>query len=180
VDVELRWLILARLATQGRAGAAEVMAALELDPTDAGERRADACLSARPSHQAKAEAWAAVQHSSLPRARLQATLGGFPAGLFSGGGFHAGGRDQVALTEPYVAAYLKAVPDIWAEREYEVARVITEGLFPHEPADAATAASVERLIDGGDLQMNCRRILMEGRDGLVRVCAARAADTGAG
>jgi aminopeptidase N len=181
VDVELRWLLLARLATQGRAGAAEIMAALEVDPTDAGQRRADACLSARPSREAKAEAWAAaVEGSSLGRARLQAALGGFTAGLFSAGGFHAGGRDQVALTSPYVAAYLKAVPAIWMEREYEVARVITEGLFPDEPADAATIASVERLIDGGELQVNCRRILMEGRDGLVRARAARAADSGGG
>ena len=181
VDVELRWLLLARLATQGRAGAAEIMAAVEADPTDAGQRRADACLSARPTHEAKAEAWAAaVQRSSLGRARLQATLSGFTAGLFSAGGFHAGGRDQVALTKPYVAAYLKAVPKIWTDREYEVARVITEGLFPDEPADAVTIASVERLIDGGRLQVNCRRILMEGRDGLVRARAARAADAGSG
>jgi aminopeptidase N len=157
------------------------MATLEVDPTDAGQRRADACLTARPSREAKAEAWAAaVEGSSLGRARLQAALGGFTAGLFSAGGFHAGGRDQVTLTSPYVAAYLKAVPAIWTEREYEVARVITEGLFPDEPADAATIASVERLIDGGELQVNCRRILMEGRDGLVRARTARAADAGPG
>ncbi|MEO8899188.1 MAG: aminopeptidase N [Candidatus Dormibacter sp.] len=181
VDVELRWLLLARLATQGRAGAAEILATLDLDPTDAGERRADACLAARPSAQAKAETWAAaVQRSSLSRARLQAALSGFTAGLFNAGGFHAGGRDQVALTMPYVDAYLKAVPEVWRVREYEIARVITDGLFPAEPADAATIASVERLIDGADLQVNCRRILMEGRDGLVRARAARAADAGAG
>ncbi|HEX4754381.1 MAG TPA: aminopeptidase N [Candidatus Dormibacteraeota bacterium] len=181
VDVELRWLLLARLATEGRAGAAEIMAALEVDPTDAGQRRADACLSARPTAEAKAAAWAAaVEGSSLGRARLQAALSGFTAGLFSAGGFHAGGRDQVALTGKYVAAYLKAVPATWSEREYEVARVVTQGLFPDEPADAATIASVERLIDGGELQVSCRRILMEGRDGLVRARAARAADALAG
>jgi aminopeptidase N len=181
VDVELRWLLLARLATQGRAGAAEILAALELDPTDAGERRADACLSARPSREAKAEAWAAaVQRSSLSRARLDALLSGFTAGLFSAGGFHAGGRDQVALTAPYVAPYLEAMPKLWREHNYEVARVITEGLFPHEPADVATIESVERLIDGADLQSSCRRILMEGRDGLARARTARAADARGG
>ncbi len=181
VDVELRWLLLARLATQGRAGAAAISAALELDPTDAGERCAVACLAARPSREAKAEAWAAAfENSSLSRARLQAALRGFNAGLFSAGGFHAGGRDQVGLTGPYVAAYLEAVPRVWREREYEVARVITKGLFPEEPADDATIGSLERLIDSRDLQLNCRRILMEGRDELVRARTARAADAAVG
>jgi aminopeptidase N len=181
VDVELRWLLLARLATLGRAGAVEIEAALELDPTDAGERRAVACLSARPTAQAKAEAWAAaVEGSSLSRARLQAALSGFSAGMFTAGGFHAGGRDQVALTEPYVAPYLKAVRRVWQEREYEIARVITDGLFPHEAANHATTEAVERLSERADLHPNCRRILMEGRDALVRARRARAADAGNG
>lgn len=177
VDAELRWLLLARLATQGRAGAGEVDAALELDPTDAGQRRAAACLAAQPSAAAKAQAWsAALDDRTQSRVHLLTTLIGFSAGHFIGGGIHAGGREQQELTAPYVSKFLEAVPQVWAERDYEMARVITEGLFPHEPADNATIGAVERVIAEPQLPLNCRRILMEGRDALARTAAARAAD----
>jgi aminopeptidase N len=181
VDVELRWLLLARLVTHGRAGPAQVDAALELDPTDQGRRRATACLAAQPTASAKAKTWAAaMQDSSLPRATLLAALAGFTTGHFAGGGFHAGGRDQAALTDPYVAPYLEALPRVWKERDYEIARVITDGLFPREPADQHTVAAVEDAIAQPAVPLNCRRSLMEGRDGLVRAAAARAADREAG
>ena len=176
VDVDLRWLLLARLATAGRAGAAEIAAALEQDPTDAGQRRAIACLSARPIALAKTQTWAAaIESTSLSRARLAAATGGFNAGLFPAGGFQAGGRDQLALTQPFVERYLDELPKVWKERDYEVARAFTEGLFPREPADEVTISAVERLIDS-DVELNCRRILMEGRDSLARAQAARVAD----
>lgn len=177
VDVELRWMLLARLAAAGRAGASEIEAALELDPTDAGHRRAIACLAARPLEVAKTQAWAeAIEGGSLSRARLAAALSGFASGLFAAGGFSAGGRDQAALTHPYATRYLRVIRTVWETRDYEMARVITEGLFPHEPVDVPTVRAVEELIDGPNLALNCRRILMEGRDSLVRAGAARLAD----
>jgi aminopeptidase N len=177
IDVELRWLLVARLAAHGRAGRAQIDATLELDPTDAGRRRATACLAAQPTAAAKADTWtAAMEDSTLSRATLFAALGGFSAGHFGAGGFHAGGRDQESLTRPYIASYLEAIPRVWEQRDYEMARVITEGLFPHEPGDGQTVEAVERVIARPDLPVNCRRILMEGRDALVRACAARAAD----
>ena len=177
VDAELRWLLLARLTTQGRASEAQVEAVLELDPTDAGHRRAAACLAARPTAAAKAQAWsAALDDLTLSRAQLLTTLVGFSSGYFTAGGIRAGGREQQALTAPYLPRFLEAVPRVWAERDYEMARVITEGLFPHEPADEASIEAVERSIAQPGLPLNCRRILMEGRDGLTRTRAARAAD----
>ena len=177
VDDDLRWLALARLATEGRAGPVEIDAQLERDPTDSGQRRAAACLTARPAADAKDEAWSmAFDDRPLSRAHLATALGGFTAGLFTAGGFHAGGRDQAALTGPFVDRVLEAVPSVWAERDYEVARVITDSLFPHEPADGPTIAAVEAVIARPGLPVTARRALLEGRDALVRARDARAVD----
>ncbi len=181
VDDELRWALLARLCSTGRAGEAEVDAALRLDPGDAGQRRALSCLAAQPSADAKARAWAAAFEQAEPsRARLAASLGGFSTGLFAVGGFQADARGQVGITAPYARRYLDALPALWEEREYEVARLVTESLFLHEPADEAAIEAVERVIDLTALPWSARRILMEGRDGLRRASRARAMDGGSG
>ncbi len=180
VDDELRWAILARLCAAGRSGAEQVQAALELDPSDAGQRHALSCLAARPLVEAKAAAWASAFDDPQPsRARLVASLSGFTTGLFPVGGFWGGGRDQAALTEAYVDPYLESVAGVWDRLDYEVARVISESLFPHEPPTDTTVGAVERLLEQPNLPWNARRILMEGLDGLRRACRARAADAAA-
>src|SRR5450755_408627 len=57
VDAELRWALLGRLATTGRAGDTEIAAELTRDATDAGRRHAAACLAAIPDAGHKAAAW---------------------------------------------------------------------------------------------------------------------------
>jgi aminopeptidase N len=57
VDAELRWALLLRLASTGRASDARIDAELELDPSDQGRRQALACRAAIPDAAHKAEAW---------------------------------------------------------------------------------------------------------------------------
>ena len=73
VDTELRWRLLQRLVSQGAAGAAEIDAELDRDPTDAGERRAATCRAAIPDAAAKEAAWQAIVSGTLPGATFRAT-----------------------------------------------------------------------------------------------------------
>lgn len=65
---------------------------------------------------------------------------------------------------------------VWRDREYEEARTVTEGLFPHHRADADTIAAVERLLSSGELPRIGHRLVTEGLDGLVGTRRARGAD----
>ena len=57
MDTELRWALLARLVTMGRAGQAAIEAELARDNTNTGRKHAAACRAALPDAGHKAEAW---------------------------------------------------------------------------------------------------------------------------
>ena len=67
-----------RLAATGRADEKAIAAELERDKTSAGERHAATARAARPTAEAKAEAWASVVESDkLPNSLQEAVIGGF-------------------------------------------------------------------------------------------------------
>ncbi|HSK26357.1 MAG TPA: aminopeptidase N [Jiangellales bacterium] len=168
VDTELRWLLLQRLVVVGRAGDDEIDAELARDDTAAGHRHGAWARAARPTAQAKAEAWAlAVDGDTLPNAQLTATAAGF------------GQAEQRALLVPYVDRYLDAVPRLWAERTNETAQTLVVGLFPRVLADEATADRVRGWLDGTDVPPALRRLVREGLADLERALRAQACDRAA-
>jgi aminopeptidase N len=161
VDTELRWQFLRRLVSRGVAGPDAVAAELALDPTDAGQRRAQTCLAAVPTAGAKEQAWAAITGGSLPNATFRAALRGF-ADL-----------DQDELLAPYAERFYAALPAMWADGASDMAQFFTKVGYP------ASVIS-QRAIDRSDAYLEqarpapaLARLLSEGRDDVARAVRCR-------
>src|SRR5205807_6015485 len=110
---------LERLAATGRADDKAIDAELARDATSAGERHAATARAARPTAEAKAEAWhSVVESDTLPNAVQEAVIGGFVQ------------TDQRELLAPYTDKYFEVVKDIWESRSHEMAQQIAVGLYP--------------------------------------------------
>lgn len=119
MDTELRWAFVERLAAVGRYDEAEIAYEYERDKTAAGERHAATARAARPTEEAKAEAWSSVVDSDkLPNAVQEAVIGGFVQ------------TDQRELLAPYAERYFEIVKDAWDSRSHEIAQQIAVGLYP--------------------------------------------------
>ncbi|MGK5530772.1 aminopeptidase N [Streptomyces sp. URMC 129] len=168
VDTELRWAFLQRLAATGRAGEAEIAAELERDPTSAGERHAATARAARPTAEAKAEAWASVvEDDKLPNAVQEAVIGGFVQ------------TDQRELLAPYTERYFEALKGVWESRSHEMAQQIAVGLYPAIQVARATLEATDAWLDSADPSPALRRLVTESRAGIERALNAQAADAAA-
>ncbi len=169
VDAELRWHIVRNLAARGAIGDEVVEAEYERDPTAAGARHRVAAYAARPTAEAKAEAWASIMDDpKLPNAMLSATMGGFQQ------------ADQAELLAPYAEKYFGAIERIWADRTNETAINIVTTMYPSMLIDQRTIDLTEDYLRTGNAVPAIRRLLVEGRDGVERALRARAVDIAAG
>ncbi|MEU6126356.1 aminopeptidase N [Streptomyces sp. NPDC047123] len=165
VDTELRWAFVARLAATGRLDEAGIEAELRRDRTAAGERHAAAARAARPTAQAKAEAWASVVESdSLPNAIQEAVIGGFVQ------------TDQRELLAPYAEKYFAAVKGAWDSRSHEMAQQIATGLYPQLQVSRATLDATDAWLASAAPSAALRRLVTESRAGVERALRARSAD----
>ena len=192
IDRELRWFLVGVLAADGRLDAARVDAEIELDPTDIGRRRGGACLAARPTRDAKHEAWEILTHPEQPvpetwrlainRELSLSAMATIMAGFFvvstPVAGFMARGAD-VEMLRPYVARFADALPDVWQRRTIEEAETFTELLFPRHFVDEQSVARIDQLLADDRLPHIALRILREGRDGMLRARRAQEADQAA-
>ncbi|MBB1242231.1 aminopeptidase N [Streptomyces durbertensis] len=168
VDTELRWALLQRLAATGRAGEAEISAELRRDPTSAGERHAATARAARPTAEAKAEAWAqVVEADKLPNAVQEAVIAGFVQ------------PDQRELLASYTDRYFTALRGVWESRSHEMAQQIAVGLYPALQVSRETLEATDRwLAEQGEGNAALRRLVTESRSGVERALRAQAADRG--
>ncbi|MGP8301757.1 aminopeptidase N [Streptomyces inhibens] len=165
VDTELRWSLLERLAATGRADEKAVAAELERDKTSAGERHAATARAARPTSEAKAEAWASVVESDqLPNSLQDAVIGGFVQ------------TDQRELLAPYTAKYFDAVKGIWESRSHEMAQQIAVGLYPALHVSQETLDATDAWLSSAEPSAALRRLVTESRAGIERALKAQAAD----
>ncbi|WP_432073234.1 aminopeptidase N [Streptomyces wuyuanensis] len=168
VDTELRWAFVERLAATGVYDEDEIAAELERDRTAAGERHAATARAARPTPEAKAEAWASVVESGkLPNAVQEAVIGGFVQ------------TDQRELLAPYTEKYFAAVKGVWESRSHEVAQQIAVGLYPTLQVSAETLDATDAWLDSAAPNASLRRLVLESRAGVERALKARAADAAA-
>jgi aminopeptidase N len=168
VDTELRWTLLHRLAATGRADEAAIAAELERDRTSAGERHAAAARAARPTEEAKAEAWASVVESDeLPNAMQESVIGGFVQ------------TDQRELLAPYTARYFDALKGVWEARSHEMAQQIAVGLYPALQVSEETLRATDAWLESAEPSAALRRLVTESRAGVERALKARAADAAA-
>lgn len=168
IDTELRWALLVRLAATGRADEAAIAAELERDKTSAGERHAATARAARPTPEAKAEAWASVVESDkLPNAVQEAVIGGFIQ------------TDQRELLAPYTEKYFAAAKDVWNNRSHEMAQQIVVGLYPTLQVAPETLDATDAWLASAEPTAALRRLVTESRAGIDRALRAQAADAAA-
>ncbi|MFE9552888.1 aminopeptidase N [Streptomyces sp. NPDC006703] len=168
VDTELRWAFVERLAATGELDEAEIAAELERDRTAAGERHAATARAARPTPEAKAEAWASVvEADTLPNAVQEAVIGGFVQ------------PDQRELLAPYTEKFFAAVKGVWESRSHEIAQQIAVGLYPALLVSQETLDATDAWLSTAEPNAALRRLISESRAGVERALRAQAADAAA-
>lgn len=168
VDTELRWAFVQRLAAVGRFDEAEIAGEYERDRTAAGERHATTARAARPTAEAKAEAWASVVESDkLPNAVQEAVIAGFVQ------------TDQREVLAPYTERYFEVVKDIWESRSHEMAQQIAVGLYPTVQVSQETLDRTDAWLASAEPTAALRRLVSESRAGVERALRAQRADAAA-
>ena len=166
VDTELRWALLHRLVVLGRAGDAEIDAELRRDDTAAGRRHFLALRAARPTADAKAEAWqSAVDDETLPNAEQAAIIGGFQQ------------LEHRELLKPYVERYFGCIAAAWENRTSEMAQQIAIGLYPVTLVEQSTLDRTDQFLRTTQPVPPLRRLVTESRDNLARALRAQQRDT---
>jgi aminopeptidase N len=168
VDTELRWAFVQRLAAVGRFGEEEIAAEYARDKTAAGERHAATARAARPTPEAKAEAWASVVESDkLPNAVQEAVISGFVQ------------TDQRELLAPYTERYFEVLKGVWESRSHEIAQQIAVGLYPSVQVTQDTLDRTDAWLASAEPNAALRRLVSESRAGVERALRAQAADAAA-
>jgi len=168
LDTDLRWDVVGVLASNAADDdGALIEAELRRDPTDIGERRAATRRAARPTPEAKADAWERLHGSEVSLAQVRAITGGFAD------------YGQEDLVRPWVEPYFAELRKVWDERPREEAIDLISGLFPSTLVDEAVVAAADAALADDSLPSPVRRILLEGKDGVERALRARAADQAA-
>ncbi|MFC7613576.1 aminopeptidase N [Actinokineospora soli] len=164
VDTDLRWRLLHALVAHGAAGEDEIAAELRADSTAAGNRHAERARALVPTAEAKAEAWRrAVHDDELPNAVNEAIINGFS---------HPAQRELLA---PYAATYFADVAGVWQRRSSERAQSMVLGLYPAWAVTRETVAASDAWL-AADHPPALRRLVSEGRAGILRALAAREFD----
>ncbi len=169
IDTELRWRLLQSLSANGAVGEPEIEAELDRDRTASGERQAALASAMIATPESKAEVWRRLTGPQpLPNWLQRSLLLGFQH------------RAQVALTAPYVNAYFDVLDQIWATRDSEPAQEFVEFAYPALQIDQATLDATDAWLADTSRPAPLRRLVREGRDGVVRALTARAKDAAAG
>ncbi len=164
VDTDLRWTLLYRLVSRGRAGDAEIDAELARDATDAGERHAASCRAAIPDPETKRAVWEEIISGKLPNATFRATLSGFAD------------PDQRPLTEPFRDPYFAVLADIWREWSSDMAQRFVSIGYTICPVSQETVTITDDYIARTQPPAALRRLLVEGRDDVARALRCRDRD----
>ncbi|WP_243789536.1 aminopeptidase N [Saccharopolyspora gloriosae] len=164
VDTDLRWLLLQALVAHGAADEAEIDAELDEDRTATGRRKAERARSLIPTPESKERAWQrAVHDDELPNAVSDSIIAGFQ---------HPGQRE---LLVSYVERYFAEIDEVWQRRSSERAQPTVIGLFPSWAVRQSTVDAADAWL-AGERPAALRRLVSEGRAGIVRALAAREFD----
>ena len=171
LDQELRWSLLSALAALGAASDEEIAAELERDDTNAGRERAFYARAARPTPEAKAEAWQlAVEEDGQPNAVIEALSSGWNRAV-----------DQYVLS-PYVPKFFDALLPVWntrsaAIRERIIGKEYPLAFYPLGLASPDLIATTETwLAEHEDAPQALRRLILEKLDAARTAVLAQRCD----
>ncbi|MDO5502865.1 MAG: aminopeptidase N [Actinomycetia bacterium] len=167
VDFEMRWTLLTALAAAGAADAAAIDAERAREDTATGRERAARARAARPTAEAKAEAWeAAVVGSDLPNALVSATALGFT---------RPGG--DPTLLGPYIERYHDMLATVEEKGSHAILEAIVQGFYPRPLASQELLDATDAWLAGHtDAEDSLRRLVTENRDPIERALRVQARD----
>jgi aminopeptidase N len=174
IDTDLRWHILTHLARLGAAGEAEIEAELARDATAQGAEKAAGARAARPSPEAKAEAWQLATADDVANQTHYQICS------------HFWQVDQDDALQPYVQRYLDVAQAIsdgrdgWAERSSTIRQHVLGLLFPRTLADRSTLQLMSLWLQGTQLGDSVLRQVNERRDDAERSLRCQEAAAKAG
>ncbi|GAA2714505.1 aminopeptidase N [Actinoplanes palleronii] len=169
VDTELRWSLLQALSALGAAAESEIDDELTGDKTASGEREAAVARALLPTPENKARVWADLTGPQTPPNWLnRSLLQGFQS------------TRQVALTAPYAEKFFTEVGKVWARSDSEPAQEFTQLAYPAFQISQETVALTDAWLAKDGHPASLRRLVAEGRDGVLRALKARAKDVSAG
>ncbi len=163
IDTELRWALLGRLVSTGRAADAEIDAELERDPTDSGVRRAATCRAAVPDAVHKEAAWKLLAETEV--LGVQGVLE-VAEGLTQ--------PEHAELLAPYAQRYFDVLQDIWSSHGDHFRVVLAQALFPTTAPPHEVIEQIDSFIGAKQRDRGLVRVLVEFRDVAERAIRSRA------
>jgi len=165
IDTDLGWELLIALAAGGRAGTAEIDAALASDNTATGRQSAAHAAAAIPTAEAKQAAWDSIVGSEgAANLIVRATGLGFLRAA------------DPRLLEPFVPQYFAALTELWESRSYAIAAGIINGFYPATLASQALVEASTAWLEANPETPALRRLVIENLAGVERALAAQARD----
>ncbi|MGO1727065.1 aminopeptidase N [Glutamicibacter ardleyensis] len=165
LDTDLRWSLAIALTAGARMDAAQLDEMLAKDDTAKGKASWHTARAARPSAEAKNEAFTAATSATLSNVQQGAVISGFNIS-----------HDQSLLngfTEPYFGLLVKA----WESYSHEMAKQIVLGFYPSSAVSQKTVDLTDEFLSGlGEKHPAMRRLLIECRADVLRALAAQSTD----
>ncbi|TCC50772.1 aminopeptidase N [Kribbella capetownensis] len=169
VDTDLRWTLIVALARLGRIDAAEIDDELTRDTTITGGERAAQARAARPTAEAKEEAWRiAVESGDTPNETQFRTILGFQQ------------PGQEDLLRPYVEKYLSAAKDVYTRLGSSMGENVLVYLSPRHLPEQSTLDALTGWLsaESSSVDAPTLRYVTEAQADLTRAIAAQARDVG--
>lgn len=165
VDTDLAWELLIALAAGGKAGRAEIDAALAKDNTANGAQFAAQAAASIPTQEGKQAAWDSVfATDTAPNTIVR----------FTGLGFQRAADKDVLAT--FVKPYFEALQSVWESRSYKIAEYLVAGMYPAPLANAALRDATRAWLDANAEPAALRRLVVENLAGVERALAAQERD----
>ncbi len=168
IDTDLAWELLEGLVLVGRAGEAEIAAALEKDNTATGQQAAARVRATIPGPGKLAALKTALDDATIPNLILRNMGMGYqhvndPGGL-------------QAVIEPYFDALTR----IWRERTFQMAEYVVVGFYPSALASTALVEATKAWLAANPDIPALRRLIIESLAGVERALTAQAKDHSSG
>jgi aminopeptidase N len=167
VDTDLRWTLIVALARLGRVDAEQIDDELTRDTTITGQERAAQARAARPTAEAKQEAWRiAVESGDTPNETQFRTILGFQQ------------PGQEDLLRPYVEKYLAAAQDVYTRLGSSMGENVLVYLSPRNLPEQSTLDALTAWLDteADSVDAPTLRYVGEARADLIRALDAQRRD----
>ncbi|MFO7691199.1 MAG: ERAP1-like C-terminal domain-containing protein, partial [Cryobacterium sp.] len=165
IDTDLAWELLIALVAGGKAGTAEIDAALAADNTATGAQSAAQARAATPTQAGKQAAWSSlIDVDTAPNTIVRVTAAGFLR------------ANDTTLLEPFVEQYFAMLQPVWAARSFSIAEKLVLGLYPAPLANEALVNKTRAWLDANPEPLALRRLVIENLAGVERALAAQARD----